>query len=191
MTRDDVWVPAPTHRVAADVHARIDALLTQVDADLAARFPGDRDAVQPVHTVYIGAADADEHTPRQWGEAALELLERHADLLTELSDGEGDTALALTRKRLADAPIADLRLDFEDGYGRRSDDVEDADALRAGETLRALGLQSSGVRIKGLTMAERTRAVRTLELVLDGGIPDGFVFTVRYVVPARPGAGLP
>jgi len=178
VTRDDVWVPAPTHRVAADVHARIDALLTQVDADLAARFPGDRDAVQPVHTVYIGAADADEHTPRQWGEAALELLERHADLLTELSDGEGDTALALTRKRLADAPIADLRLDFEDGYGRRSDDVEDADALRAGETLRALGLQSSGVRIKGLTMAERTRAVRTLELVLDGGIPDGFVFTV-------------
>jgi citrate lyase beta subunit len=168
-------VLAPTHRVPADVHARIDALLTQVDADLAARFPGDRDAVQPVHTVYVSAADADGHTPRQWGEAALELLERHADLLTELAD---DTALALTRKRLADAPIADLRLDFEDGYGRRPDEVEDADATRAGETLRALGLQSSGVRIKGLTMAERTRALRTLELVLDGGIPDGFVFTV-------------
>lgn len=170
-----MWVPPPSHRVPPDVRARIDELLTQVDAELAARFPGDRRAVQPVHTVYVNAADADESTPRQWGAAALELLEQHAELLAELSD---NTALTLTRKRLADAPIADLRIDFEDGYGRRADEVEDAHALRAGATLRTLGLDSSGIRIKGLTMAERTRALRTLELVLDGGIPDGFVFTV-------------
>jgi citrate lyase beta subunit len=39
-------------------------------------------------------------------------------------------------------------------------------------------LGSCGIRFKGLTLADRPRAVRTLELVLDGGLPEGFVFTV-------------
>ncbi|MHA3019381.1 DUF6986 family protein [Mycobacterium sp. BMJ-28] len=155
--------------------ARIDALLADIDADLAARYPGDRTAAQPVHTVYLSAADAEADTPARWGRAALDLLDRHAAVFADL--GAPDVVEAV-RRRLSTAPIADLRLDFEDGYGRRDDDVEDADARRAGDTLRALGLASSGIRFKGLTLADRPRAVRTLELVLDGGLPDGFVFTV-------------
>ncbi len=155
--------------------ARIDALLADVDADLAAHYPGDRPQPQPVHTVYISAADASTDTPAVWGAAAVELLDRHAAVFAELGSTE---VLDLVRRRLTEAPIADLRLDFEDGYGRRGDTVEDADALRAGQTLRAARLASCGIRFKGLTLADRPRAVRTLELVLDGGLPDGFVFTV-------------
>jgi citrate lyase beta subunit len=155
--------------------ARIDALLADIDADLAAHYPGERPQPQPIHTVYISAADASADTPAVWGAAALELLDRHATVFEELGAAE---VLAMVRRRLAEAPIADLRLDFEDGYGRRGDDVEDADARRAGHTLRALRLGSCGIRFKGLTLADRPRAVRTLELVLDGGLPDGFVFTV-------------
>lgn len=155
--------------------ARIDALLADVDADLAAQFPGDRPEAQPVHTVYVSAADASADLPAIWGDAAVDLLDRHAGVFAELG---GADVLSLVRDRLIAAPIADLRLDFEDGYGRRGDAVEDADARRAGTTLRAVGLGTSGIRFKGLTLADRPRAVRTLELVLEGGLPDGFVFTV-------------
>ncbi|WP_087076354.1 DUF6986 family protein [Mycobacterium dioxanotrophicus] len=162
-------------RIDQDTLSRVDALLTTVDAELASRFPGDRSDIQPVHTVYLSASDASPDTPRQWGTAALDLMDRHATVFAELGDPD---ELALVRQRLTDAPIVDLRLDFEDGYGRRPDDIEDADAVRAGQTLHALGLDSVGIRIKGLTVAERPRSVRTLERVLDGGMPDGFVFTI-------------
>lgn len=162
---------APHHRVPADALERIDSLLSRVDADLAARFPGDGPAVQPIHTVYVSAADATPDTPAQWGRAALELLDQHPEVFAELGD---KTTVALVRDQLTAAPIADLRLDFEDGYGHRGDDVEDRDAARAAVTLAALGLSHSGIRIKGLTTAERRRTLRTL----DAGAIDGFVFTV-------------
>ena len=162
-------------RVPEDTLARVDSLLTDVDAVLAARYPGDAPGSQPVHTVYVSAAEAGPATVIEWGATALELLDRHPAVFAELGD---ETVLAMVRDRLRTAPIADLRLDFEDGYGRRADEVEDADAARAGNTLRTLGIGSCGIRIKGLTAADRRRSVRTLELVLDAGVPAGFVFTV-------------
>ena len=37
-------------------------------------------------------------------------------------------------------PIEDLRLDFEDGYGGRPDEIEDADAVRvANDLAKAIG----------------------------------------------------
>ncbi|OBF28092.1 aldolase/citrate lyase family protein [Mycobacterium sp. ACS4331] len=167
----------PAYPIAPTLLARIDDLLTEVDAELAARYPGGGDDGQPVHTVYLSAAMADTDTPQRWGSAAVALLDQHRDLLVELAD---EAAVDEVRTRLATAPIQDLRLDFEDGYGWRPDADEDRDALEAGRTLAALKLPTGGVRIKGLTTSERRRAIRTLELVLDGagGVPDGFVFTV-------------
>ncbi|MBF6329530.1 DUF6986 family protein [Nocardia transvalensis] len=154
--------------------ARLDA----IDAELARRYPGDRPG-QPIHTAYVCAADATKELPHEWGTAALDLADRHAELLTELAGAE---VLARMRDTLAQRPIQDLRLDFEDGYGTRGDEIEDRDATRAGQILAALpaAVHSRGIRIKGLTGAEWERAVRTLERVLDGagGVPDGFVFTV-------------
>ena len=174
---DDGTVAEPARPIASTLRARIDELLAGVDAELQTGYPGGGDAGQPVHTVYVSAADATPQTPCEWGVVATGLLDTHRDLVTELG---GADAVDVVRRRLESAPIQDLRLDFEDGYGHRSDDTEDRDARRAGHTLAALETDVCGIRIKGLTSAERNRAVRTLELVLDaaGEVPSGFVFTV-------------
>lgn len=174
----------PGRPIAPTFLARIDELLAGVEADLDARYPGGGDTRQPVHTVYVSAADATATTPADWGTTATELLDAHRDVLTELG---GENALDAARRRLASAPVQDLRLDFEDGYGQRPDGIEDRDARNAGLTLAALGTDLCGIRIKGLTSAERRRAIRTLELVLDaaGNVPPGFVFTVPKVRAAE------
>ncbi|MFF3567174.1 DUF6986 family protein [Nocardia jiangxiensis] len=152
--------------------------LRAVEAELRRRYPGDRPG-QPVHTVYVCGADAATDLPGEWGTAALEVADRHAELLVGLA---GSEVMARARDMLQQRPIQDLRLDFEDGYGTRGDAAEDADARSAGRVLADLppAVFSRGVRIKGLTVVEYERALRTLELVLDGagGVPEGFVFTV-------------
>ncbi|MCX4094281.1 DUF6986 family protein [Nocardia sp. alder85J] len=149
-----------------------------VDAELARHYPGDRPG-QPIHTAYVSAADASKELPHEWSAAAMELTDDHIDLLAELADTD---VLARVRDVLQHRPIQDLRLDFEDGYGIREDAVEDRDAVRAGQILNALPATVAvrGIRLKGLTGTEWRRALRTLELVLDGagGVPAGFVFTV-------------
>ncbi|MBU3067128.1 aldolase [Nocardia sp. NEAU-G5] len=164
--------------VPAEFLGSVGERLRAVDAELNRRYPGDRPG-QPIHTAYVCAADATKDLPHEWGTAALELADRHADLLTELA---GADSVSRVRNTLAQRPIQDLRLDFEDGYGTRGGEVEDGDATRAGEVLAALPATviSRGIRTKGLTAAEYDRAIRTLERVLDGagGVPDGFVFTV-------------
>jgi citrate lyase beta subunit len=152
--------------------------LRAADAELGRRYPGDRPG-QPIHTAYVCAADATEDLPHEWGTAALDLTDRHTELLLELG---GTEAVSRMRDTVLRRPIQDLRLDFEDGYGTRGDEVEDRDAARAGEVLAALPATvfSRGIRTKGLTTGEYQRAIRTLERVLDGagGVPRGFVFTV-------------
>jgi citrate lyase beta subunit len=95
------------------------------------------------------------------------------------------------RGKLEREPIEDLRIDFEDGYGHRSDGEEDADALNAASTLAAAARATpfSGIRFKSLEAATRRRGVRTLDLFLGallghGGLPDGFVVTLPKVSSA-------
>ncbi|MRH92659.1 aldolase [Nocardia sp. SYP-A9097] len=163
--------------VPGDIEGRLRA----VDSELAQRYPGDR-AGQPIHTVYVSAADATPELPKEWGATAIELAGKHADVLTELA---GNEALARTLNALRWRPVQDLRLDFEDGYGTRGDEVEDRDALHAGTVLAALPAEviSRGIRMKGLTTLEWARAVRTLDKVLEGagGVPPGFVFTIPKI----------
>ncbi|MBF6211299.1 aldolase [Nocardia puris] len=175
-------------RLPENVRARIEAVLDAVDAELRAHYPGSGDRAQPVHTVYVPADRVSAATPREWGAEAVTLLDNHRDVLAEL----GDDALPAVRERLTSAPIQDLRIDFEDGYGFRPDAEEDAAATAAGTILAewanaADGPAGFGVRIKGLGGPERRRAIRTLELVLDAldGVPDGFVFTVPKIRAVR------
>lgn len=175
--------------ITDEARARIEELLAPVDADLGRWFPGDRAEPQPVHTVYVSAADVDVDTPRRWGTAALE-LESNASAVAELAD---DEVREIVRTRLTANPIEDLRIDLEDGYGWRGDEREDADARRTGQTLarwvadRPHAPRSAGVRAKGLGAYERARGIRTLELVLDaaGGVPSGFVVTVPKLRDVR------
>ncbi|MEC3954233.1 aldolase [Nocardia sp. CDC153] len=159
----------------------IESRLQAIDSELLRRYPGDRPG-QPIHTAYVSGADASVDTPREWGSAALELAESQRELLVELA---GEEVVNRVFETLRERPIQDLRFDFEDGYGTRPDDVEDAAALNAGAVLKALPaeVRSRGIRTKGLTTLEWARAVRTLEKVLEGagGVPEGFVFTVPKI----------
>lgn len=172
----------PPEADGPDWLAPIAALVAGLDAELASAYPDGRSEPQPIHTAYVSAALAGAHTPAQWGESALELLGRHEDVLAAL-DTQG--VLPRVSERLAASPVQDLRVDFEDGYGWREDTTEDADARKAGRTLRSLSIAANppavlGIRIKGLTSQHLRRSVRTLELVLDGasGVPRGFVTTI-------------
>jgi citrate lyase beta subunit len=160
--------------------ARVDAILTGVDSDLSRHYPGVRSGRQPVHTVYVSAADAAADLPQRWGGRALEIAADNQQALAAL-DSLG--SLDRTREILRDNPIQDLRLDFEDGYRRPdSSDAVVADARRAGQVLAQLPPEvfARGVRIEGFTTADAKQAIRTLEAVLcgAGGVPSGFVFTV-------------
>jgi citrate lyase beta subunit len=161
---------------------QIDAIVAEVEATLGTLYPDDlRCGSQPIHTVYVSAADGRVDLGTSWGQRARSLADAHLGFLTDL-DTHG--VLPSVLNVLADRPIQDLRLDFEDGYGDRGDGAEDRDARSAGIILRAFasgfGAVSCGVRIKGITSAEFRRSLRTLELVLDsaGGVVEGFVFTI-------------
>ena len=167
----------------------LDMLLQTADAELARQFPGRRGGRQPVHTVYVAADRHDERLVPMWGEQACALIDEHASLYSELVND--DRVCALVRHKLAAEPVEDLRIDFEDGYGMRADDAEDADAVRAATALARSQAAGSappmcGIRVKSLEAPTRRRAVRTLLRFLErlggcGASLDGFVVTLPKV----------
>jgi len=167
-----------------------DARLAQADADLARRYPGDRGQRQPVHTVYVPADRLTADVVARYGGVALAALDEHEALFLELIGGDR-VLLALVRRRLERRPVDDLRIDFEDGYGTRSDEEEDAAVVAAAGALRtAIDAGSapahSGIRFKSLERPTRRRGLRTLltfvERLTDGGpLPLGFVVTLPKV----------
>jgi citrate lyase beta subunit len=171
-------------RLPADVYRELDGLLGPVDAELTRRYPGDRGGRQPVHTVYLPADRFHPAVTAEWGATALAALRDHPPL-----PYAGDLHERVSTK-LSREPIEDLRIDFEDGYGVRDDDVEDGTARAAGTGLRAGGAPPFvGLRIKSLEGVTRRRAVRTLDIFLDSlgdPLPDGFVITLPKVsAPAQ------
>ncbi|MGH8775732.1 MAG: DUF6986 family protein [Jiangellaceae bacterium] len=189
-------------RTGAGLLAELDAWLGSWDAELAARYPGDPGTRQPVHTVYVPADRFHADTVGEWGAQAGQLLAEHAPDPISLAAASGVDAdlvgavYARVVAKLHREPVEDLRVDFEDGYGARSDDEEDNAAVTAGTTLAVVLAAddrpfSAGVRFKCLEAGTRRRGVRTLELVLggllaEGPLPDGFVLTLPKVTsPAQ------
>jgi hypothetical protein len=136
---------APSEPVLTeDFLAEVDSALAGADADLALRYPGDPGTRQPVHTVYLSAADAHVDTPQRWGLAALDLLTAQAAdgaaaaAVTGPGNTLDDAVYDRVLAKLAAQPVEDLRLDFEDGYGHRPDAEEDAAARSAANLLRDL-----------------------------------------------------
>jgi citrate lyase beta subunit len=188
-------------RLTPEVLDDLDRRLAPADAELAARYPGDAGARQPVHTVYVPADQMTPELPPEWGARALAALTEHAAGPAALAAASGvDQALVEqvhpgVLAKLEREPIEDLRLDFEDGYGPRPHEAEDADALGAARALaRALAGPApppyAGLRIKSLEPATRRRGLRTLDLFLgallaETGLPDGFVVTLPKVTDVR------
>jgi len=180
---------------AADL-AAIDARLAPTDELLALAYPGDDGSRQPVHTVYVPADRYAPELPAVWGRAALAAAETVGGIesLATLVGLEARLAASVAprvREKLAREPIEDLRIDFEDGYGDRGDDVEDADAIRAAKRVAAsegAGLMPPfvGIRFKSFEAATRARGIRTLDLFIGGllehgGLPGGLTLTLPKV----------
>jgi citrate lyase beta subunit len=177
--------------------AAIDELLVADDARRTARYPGPSTARQPVHTVYVPADRVGVDLVESWGTAAVEALEKHAPDSERFAAATGLDAAEIAdvwpalRQKLVDEPIEDLRVDLEDGYGARPDDVEDADAVAAGRMLGASAAAGTlppycGVRFKSLQGSTRRRGIRTLDLVIGaileaGELPSGWVQTLPKV----------
>lgn len=96
-------------------------------------------------------------------------------------------------KKLQNEAVEDFRIDFEDGFGNRPNDEEDATAINAAEEL-ALGMQNKtispfiGIRIKPFTEDLKARGVRTLDIFLStllektkGKLPENFVVMLPKV----------
>ncbi|MBB5154818.1 DUF6986 family protein [Saccharopolyspora phatthalungensis] len=192
---------ARTSLESADIAKRL-ARLAALDEHIARMYPGPSGARQPVHTCYVPANGVDAETVRRWGQEALAAFDRDAarpeDFVAVLGlDAQIARAVhPRVRAKLRNTPVEDLRIDFEDGYGRPGDDVEDADAERTAgvvaEWLRD-GMEPAnfGLRVKSFDTPElRARSVRTLDVFLTallqqwGSLPAGFVLTFPKVVDA-------
>jgi citrate lyase beta subunit len=171
--------------------AELDRLLAEADAALATLYPGDRGVRQPVHTVYVPADRFHAGTVREWADEAKAALGESATGLADALGLPPDLAGELyerVRAKLDREPIEDLRIDFEDGYGTRPDEEEDAAAVAAARSLaeNVLATPYHGLRIKSLEAPSRRRGVRTLDLFVSelsgaGALTDGFVVTLPKV----------
>ena len=129
---------------------------------------------QPVHTVYGGAHLFRSDTARRLGDVALKVFHEHASdpqLFAQrlgIPDHLAVTVHDRVRAKLQREPVEDFRIDFEDGYGNRSDTEEDGHAESAAAEVAA-GLANNtlppyiGIRIKPLSEELRARSLRTLE----------------------------
>ncbi|EGD55505.1 DUF6986 family protein [Gordonia neofelifaecis] len=179
--------------------AKIDKRLTPADDALARHYPGDDGRRQPIHTVYVAADRYTPELPAQWATAALDAAQAAGGLdevaslvgLGASTDSSPEKLAELTAAKLATEPIEDLRLDFEDGYGDRGDEVEDNDVESASAAVRsavAAGVAPPfiGIRFKCFEAPVRRRGLRTLDgfvagLVSAGTLPDGLTLTLPKV----------
>jgi citrate lyase beta subunit len=154
---------------------------------------------QPVHVLYGGAHlfkyDSPARLARIAQRAFRENIDGHDDLaaLFNIDTWHAPAVYERISAKLGNGPIQDLRLDFEDGYGIRSDGEEDAHAeTAAAEVARALDERTlppfTGIRVKPLTKAAGRRALRTLDIFITeltgktgGRLPDNFVITLPKV----------
>jgi citrate lyase beta subunit len=201
--------------------SRVDELVAELTrADNADARDGAADLVAvagpaPVHVVYGGAHLYRADSPAKLGKIARAAMDTWGKddaafaRLMGVRDGGGE-ALASelarrVREKLAHDPVEKTCIDFEDGYGPRRDEEEDAEALRtAGELARAPRTPRPivGIRIKALALATARRAARTLDLFLtalvaalaSGGtsteLPAGFTVTLPKVTRAAEVAAL-
>ncbi len=170
------------------------------------RYPGESAARQPVHVVYGGAHLFKADAAAKLGSLARKSLEQFAPdaatlaLVLNLPGGPAmaETIYARVTEKLRREPVEDFRIDFEDGYGVRSEAEEDGHAVSAAAEVAAGLAKDSlppyiGIRIKPFTEDSFRRSVRTLDLFLTallektgGVLPPNFVITYpKAVIPEQ------
>ncbi|MRG97331.1 DUF6986 family protein [Polyangium spumosum] len=193
--------------------------LAQANRDFVLAYPGEPSRRQPVHTVYGGAHLFKARTCQRSGEVALDVMRAYApdpvtfaralglsfasalpDDPAAIKDAPVGSPGYLARlvhervlEKLAREPVEDFRIDFEDGYGNRTDAEEDGHAVAAAEQVAEAVANGTappflGIRIKPLNEELRARSVRTLDLFvttlvtrMGGRLPEGFVVTLPKI----------
>ena len=188
-----------TTSLPAKVLHDLTTALSATQARLAERYPGEPGTRQPVHTVYGGAHLFRHDTAKKLGELGLRVLKQYAPDAGSFANAIGlearyaDTIYERVLEKMQREAVEDFRIDFEDGYGNRSDAEEDGHAAQAGEEV-ARGMKAGslppflGIRIKTLSGELCARALRTLDVfvtavVRDSGghLPDNFVVTLPKI----------
>ena len=175
-------------------------IVREANLAFARRYPGEHGGRQPVHTVYEGAQHFRHDAAAAHGRQALAAMEAYAPTPDAFAAALGlsgeipaETLYARVVEKLRREPVEDFRIDFEDGYGFRSDAEEDATALAVADEV-ARGMDAGtlpayiGLRLKSLSEETRERCVRTLDVfvtrLLDasgGRLPPGFILTLPKV----------
>ncbi|MCR5887154.1 phosphoenolpyruvate kinase [Hymenobacter sp. J193] len=137
-----------------------------------------------------------EHLPTLGADVAD--LTRRLDAMSEADRKKQPAWLAYSvynkmLRKLQTEAVEDFRIDFEDGFGNRPHDEEDATAVQAAREV-AVGMQNGtlspfiGIRIKPFTEDLKARGVRTLDIFLStllaetgGKLPDNFVVMLPKV----------
>lgn len=172
--------------------------LQHASARIADDFPGDGPERQPVHTVYGGAQLFSASTPSRLGELAKDFASRWAGRPAEfesilgLEAGLAERVHGAVMAKLEQEPVEDFRIDFEDGYGHRSDEEEDRHAIGTAQQIAdgmGAGMLSPfiGIRVKSMSGELHRRALRTMDLFVTtlveeaGRLPDGFTVTLPKI----------
>jgi citrate lyase beta subunit len=168
-----------------------------------AAFPGDPETRQPVHSVYGGAHLFKADTAKKLSELSLKALHESAPEPAILASALGfdqrfaDAIHARVVRKLETEAVEDFRIDFEDGYGNRSDEEEDAHATQAALEVAKGYAQKTlppfiGVRIKPLTAELAARSLRTTDIFIStllaatkNRLPDGFVVTLPKIIAPK------
>jgi citrate lyase beta subunit len=172
------------------------AALREANLEFVRRYPGESGDPQPVHTLIEGAQHFTADVAARRGAQALRAIDDYAPDSATFARALGladraDDVLQRVRAKLATSPIEDYRIDFEDGFGVRSDAEEDQRVSDVSQEI-ARGLSERtlpgaiGIRIKPLTEDLRQRSVRTLDLLLTSlveknALPPRWILTVPKV----------
>lgn len=186
--------------LAPDELIDLESRLRRANDAFARRYPGEGGARQPVHTVYGGAQLFRADSTGRLGQVARRALAEYAPDAATLAAALGMADAGLAERvharvveKLEREPVEDFRIDFEDGYGNRSDAEEDGHAESvAREVARGMAEGTLppfiGIRVKSLGEETRVRSVRTLDLFVTtlaeasgGALPANFVLTLPKV----------
>jgi citrate lyase beta subunit len=182
--------------------------LKEANAAFQKIYPGDRSERQPVHTLYGGANLFKYDSARTLGERALEVLETYAPDHKIFAEVFGFNDPRFSKQihdkvinKLKKEAIEDFRIDFEDGYGNRSNEEEDETAVAAAKEV-AKGMRERslspfiGIRIKPFTEEMKERGLRTLDIFVstltketNGKLPENFIVMLpKVTIPEQPAA---
>ncbi|MBZ5675573.1 MAG: phosphoenolpyruvate kinase [Acidobacteriia bacterium] len=150
--------------------------------------------LQPIHTVYGGAHLFKSTTCGKLAALAERAFAEYAPDPATLAGVLGfaeelaETVHSRVARKLRRGAVEDYRIDFEDGFGVRSDAEEDAAADKAAAEVTAAVQAKSlpgmfGIRVKSFhTEATKARAMRTLDRFLSRAIlPENFVVTLPKI----------